>query len=256
MLIKFILPRLPSTKANKYPSYKIFGAGLDHNRYPKGYKAPSQELIDAARAIVRNKDFIVFLKDYRKKYDIPSKGYTYGKYLELLQQYEPLKTRNPFLKLKWELLVIFRKKYHVTSSLYSHLATLVIGNFIKVNKHPIEIDYPVKGYETTDGITIQINSSMTFKELVTFLSLKKQKKALEKHLKLLPKTQFKISKEQISISPLRKRKNTYKDAIKKGKKKKNLRKYLADVKPDAFRKRIATSKELVNSLFSYKPVSQ
>lgn len=242
MLIQFVLPRLASKDACKWPSYKIIAAGKSLNKYPKGYKTPSQELIDAARAIVRNKDFHIFLKEYRKKYNVPPKGYSYAEYLAISKEYKNIGLQSFFLKLVWDININIDKIIKVSHLLRPHLSTLVLGNFINLYKSPIEIDYPVEGYERFEGITITINHRISFKELNH--QLKKKQKELEKQLILLPEADFKISKEQIKDSRLKTKKITYKEAARKGHK---------NLKPDAMRKRHNTSNRLINSVFSYNP---
>ncbi|MCL1973138.1 MAG: hypothetical protein FWG57_09195 [Endomicrobia bacterium] len=246
MKIKFILTRLPSADASKYPVCITAGVYKNRNRYSKKYQIPSQALIDAVKTLTFHKNFNTLLKDFRKKHKIPLDGYDYEKYLILSKKYEKLGFKNPFLKISYDLLVTFKKNQNnkqlkVSDLLYPHLPTLAIGNFIKINKQSIEINYPEKGYETTEGITIQINSRTTFKDLINYLE--KQKK-LKKQLTRLPNTQYEIMEEQIKTIRLKKRKTTHKKVAKMlGNK----------VSPSAIGKRIKTFNELKDDLLVYNP---
>ncbi len=250
MIVRFVLPRLSSSLVSKYAdNYKIVRAGLTLKRYPAGYKKVSQEYIDLARSIVQNNDFLRFIKTYRIKYQIPSKGISYEEYLELSEKYKDKGIKNPYIKLYFDIYTQIRERQiSVFPLLKNHLHTLVIGGFIVAPKTPFEIDYPTGMYEF-ECVEITINTRQKFSKLIGFLNKNKVKIAAA--LKRLPEGDYKLTKEDIKILRYSKRGKDKTQLFNESSTKKSINNIVKNTGLNNFYKKSSNAEKMTKDLFYF-----
>jgi hypothetical protein len=251
MNIKFVLGKISSVKNNKSSICKIVAADADFSLYEGKYGIPPQNLINSAKVLIKNKDFLRFIKEYRAEFNIPEKGYSYKKCFELDFKYKKLGLKNPFLKLFYKIAYkIQKKEIFVDSLIRPHLFTLTIGSFIgffQPEIPAIEIEYSIGPYEP---LIIKVNFKTKFSSLRTYLE--KNKKIISKNIDALYEKPIILTREEIMMADLRKNGITIMDAMEEGSKKSELAGILEDMKDDAFRKRIDRTNDNIDSLFVYR----